>query len=204
MISTSRMAPSVICCGTSVASVPPRRRMSSPPGWPSCSGPWACRPRTARRISSSSWGSPAPGGVRWPSCTPDVIKARTFATLRQVHVRSSQQQPLLLIVENLHWLDPTSEAYLASLVEHLAGSPAPPGHDLSPRVPPALAGQVVCHAAHPPTPDAGGESDPGGRPVAARPAGGGPGVADPHAGAGESVVSGRADPGRPGARGLGA
>ena len=55
--------------------------------------------------------------------TPDVIKARTFATLRQVHLCSSQQQPLLLVVENLHWIDPTSEAYLASLVEQLAGVP---------------------------------------------------------------------------------
>ena len=55
--------------------------------------------------------------------TPEVIKERTFATLRQVHLRSSQQQPLLLVVENLHWMDPTSEAYLASLVEQLAGVP---------------------------------------------------------------------------------
>ena len=55
--------------------------------------------------------------------TPEVIKERTFATLRQVHLRSSQQQPLLLMVENLHWIDPTSEAYLASLVEQLAGAP---------------------------------------------------------------------------------
>jgi tetratricopeptide (TPR) repeat protein len=55
--------------------------------------------------------------------TPDVIKERTFATLRQVHLRSSQQQPLLMVVENLHWIDPTSEAYLASLVEQLAGMP---------------------------------------------------------------------------------
>jgi DNA-binding winged helix-turn-helix (wHTH) protein/class 3 adenylate cyclase/tetratricopeptide (TPR) repeat protein len=54
---------------------------------------------------------------------PDVIKERTFATLRQVHLRSSQQQPLLLVVENLHWIDPTSEAYLASLVAQLAGVP---------------------------------------------------------------------------------
>jgi DNA-binding winged helix-turn-helix (wHTH) protein/class 3 adenylate cyclase/tetratricopeptide (TPR) repeat protein len=54
---------------------------------------------------------------------PDVIKARTFATLRRLHLRSSQQQPLLLVVENLHWIDPTSEAYLTSLVEHLAGVP---------------------------------------------------------------------------------
>jgi tetratricopeptide (TPR) repeat protein len=54
---------------------------------------------------------------------PEVIKERTFATLRQVHLRSSQQQPLCLAVENLHWMDPTSEAYLAALTEHLAGVP---------------------------------------------------------------------------------
>jgi len=55
--------------------------------------------------------------------TPEVIKERTFATLWQLHLRSSQEQRLLLVVENLHWIDPTSEAYLASLVEHLAGVP---------------------------------------------------------------------------------
>jgi class 3 adenylate cyclase/tetratricopeptide (TPR) repeat protein len=55
--------------------------------------------------------------------TPEAIKERTFAMLRHVHLRTSQQQPLLLVVENLHWIDPTSEAYLASLVEQLAGVP---------------------------------------------------------------------------------
>jgi class 3 adenylate cyclase/tetratricopeptide (TPR) repeat protein len=67
-------------------------------------------------------GSPT-ATTRLAQGTPDVIKARTFATLRHVHLRSSQQHPLLLVVENLHWIDPTSEAYLASLVEHLAGHP---------------------------------------------------------------------------------
>jgi DNA-binding winged helix-turn-helix (wHTH) protein/tetratricopeptide (TPR) repeat protein len=55
--------------------------------------------------------------------SPEAIKARTFATLQQVHLRSSQQQPLILVVEDLHWIDLTSEAYLAALVEHLAGFP---------------------------------------------------------------------------------
>ena len=143
-------------------------------------------------------------GERQAALTPEALKARLFATLRQVHLRSSQQQPLCLIVENLHWLD----SDVGSLPGLAGGAPrrepAPPGHDLSPRVPPALAGQIVCHAAHRAPPDRGRESAPGGRPVAARPAGGGPGGADTHAGAGESVVSGRADPGCPGAGGLGA
>jgi DNA-binding winged helix-turn-helix (wHTH) protein/class 3 adenylate cyclase/tetratricopeptide (TPR) repeat protein len=67
-------------------------------------------------------GSPATVEIL-AQLTPEVIKERTFATLRQVHLRSSQQRPLLLVVENLHWIDPTSEAYLASLVEQLAGAP---------------------------------------------------------------------------------
>jgi predicted ATPase len=33
--------------------------------------------------------------------------------------QASQRQPLLLAVENLHWIDPTSEEWLASLVERL-------------------------------------------------------------------------------------
>jgi DNA-binding winged helix-turn-helix (wHTH) protein/class 3 adenylate cyclase/tetratricopeptide (TPR) repeat protein len=55
--------------------------------------------------------------------TPEAIKERTFAALCQFHLRSSQQRPLLLVVENLHWIDPTSEAYLASLVDRLIGTP---------------------------------------------------------------------------------
>jgi predicted ATPase len=55
--------------------------------------------------------------------TPEAVKARTFATLRQMHLNSSQRQPLILIVEDLHWIDETSEEYLAALVESLAGAP---------------------------------------------------------------------------------
>jgi class 3 adenylate cyclase/DNA-binding winged helix-turn-helix (wHTH) protein/tetratricopeptide (TPR) repeat protein len=54
---------------------------------------------------------------------PEAVKARTFATLRQMHLNSSQRQPLILIVEDLHWIDKTSEEYLTALVESLAGAP---------------------------------------------------------------------------------
>jgi predicted ATPase/DNA-binding winged helix-turn-helix (wHTH) protein/class 3 adenylate cyclase len=50
---------------------------------------------------------------------PQERKARTFALLRHIIRHASQRQPLLLAVENLHWIDPTSEAWLASLVERL-------------------------------------------------------------------------------------
>jgi len=50
---------------------------------------------------------------------PPMRKARTFALLWHVIRHASRRQPLMLAVENLHWIDPTSEAWLASLVERL-------------------------------------------------------------------------------------
>jgi class 3 adenylate cyclase/DNA-binding winged helix-turn-helix (wHTH) protein/tetratricopeptide (TPR) repeat protein len=54
---------------------------------------------------------------------PPMRKARTFALLGQVIRHASQRQPLMLAVENLHWIDPTSEEWLASLVERLGDVP---------------------------------------------------------------------------------
>ena len=55
--------------------------------------------------------------------SPEMRKARTFALLRHLLRHASQRQPLLLAVENLHWSDPTSEEWLASLVEQLGDMP---------------------------------------------------------------------------------
>jgi class 3 adenylate cyclase/DNA-binding winged helix-turn-helix (wHTH) protein/tetratricopeptide (TPR) repeat protein len=54
---------------------------------------------------------------------PPERKTRTFAVLRHIVRHASQRQPLLLAVENLHWVDPTSEEWLASLVERLGDIP---------------------------------------------------------------------------------
>jgi len=53
----------------------------------------------------------------------EALKVRTFETLQQMLLNQSWQQPLVLAVENLHWIDPTSEAFLVSLVERLAVVP---------------------------------------------------------------------------------
>jgi tetratricopeptide (TPR) repeat protein len=60
--------------------------------------------------------------VQVAGSSPDALKAHTFATLRQLWLTSSQQHPLILAVEDLHWIDPTSEEFLASLVEGLPGA----------------------------------------------------------------------------------
>jgi tetratricopeptide (TPR) repeat protein len=50
----------------------------------------------------------------------EVIMTRTFETLRQMTLLAARSRPVLLVVEDLHWIDQTSESYLGSLVESLA------------------------------------------------------------------------------------
>ena len=54
--------------------------------------------------------------------TPEAIRTRTFETLKQMSLNGSQQRPLIFEIEDLHWVDQTSEAYLASLVDSLPGA----------------------------------------------------------------------------------
>jgi predicted ATPase len=83
--------------------------------------------------------------------SPQERKVRTFALLRHLVLHDSQRQPLVLAVENLHWVDPTSEAWLTALVEHLAGAAVlllvthRPGYQ-----PPWLAHSVATQMALPP------------------------------------------------------
>jgi class 3 adenylate cyclase/tetratricopeptide (TPR) repeat protein len=50
---------------------------------------------------------------------PTQRRQRTFAALKRVLLRQSQEQPLLLVVEDLHWLDTETQTLLESLVESL-------------------------------------------------------------------------------------
>jgi predicted ATPase len=54
--------------------------------------------------------------------TPEAVRTRTFDTLKQMSLNGSQQGPLIVEIEDLHWIDQTSEAYLASLVDSLPGA----------------------------------------------------------------------------------
>jgi len=49
------------------------------------------------------------------------LKERTFGVLRDVLLRASESAPLILIVENLHWIDTASEEVLAYLAGGLPG-----------------------------------------------------------------------------------
>jgi class 3 adenylate cyclase/tetratricopeptide (TPR) repeat protein len=54
--------------------------------------------------------------------TPEAVQSRIFATLTQMSLHGSQRRPLVFAIEDVHWIDNTSAAYLASLVENLAGA----------------------------------------------------------------------------------
>jgi class 3 adenylate cyclase/tetratricopeptide (TPR) repeat protein len=53
---------------------------------------------------------------------PQVIHNRTFATLRRVLFRASELRPVILEIEDLHWMDATSEEFVNELVERLPGA----------------------------------------------------------------------------------
>jgi class 3 adenylate cyclase len=55
--------------------------------------------------------------------SPETLKAKTFEALRQIWLHRGQQHPLVLVVEDLHWIDPSSEAFLTRLVDGIAGAP---------------------------------------------------------------------------------
>jgi class 3 adenylate cyclase/predicted ATPase len=54
--------------------------------------------------------------------SPQTIRTRTISLLVQLALQGARQRPLVLEVENLHWLDPSSEEVLTALVECLASA----------------------------------------------------------------------------------
>src|SRR5262249_44385956 len=50
---------------------------------------------------------------------PPQRRQRTLAALKRVLLRESQVQPVLLVFEDLHWLDTETQALLDSLVDSL-------------------------------------------------------------------------------------
>lgn len=53
---------------------------------------------------------------------PQIVHRRTFAALRRVLFRASELRPVILEIEDLHWVDATSEEFLGRLVEALASA----------------------------------------------------------------------------------
>lgn len=56
---------------------------------------------------------------QWQALEPLQRRQRTLAACTRLWLRESQVQPVLLVVENLHWIDTATQAFLDSLVESL-------------------------------------------------------------------------------------
>src|SRR2546429_6171380 len=57
------------------------------------------------------------------SSSLEAIRVGPFVTLRRTCLNLARQQPLVLAIENLQWIDRTSDEFLASLVDALARAP---------------------------------------------------------------------------------
>jgi tetratricopeptide (TPR) repeat protein len=58
----------------------------------------------------------------WQALDPAQRRRRTLDAVKRLLLRESREQPLLLIVEDLHWIDSASQAFLDSLVESLGSA----------------------------------------------------------------------------------
>jgi predicted ATPase len=55
----------------------------------------------------------------WQALDPAQRRQRTLEAIKQLLLRESQVQPLLLVFENLHWIDAETQAILDSLIDSL-------------------------------------------------------------------------------------
>src|SRR5205823_13409037 len=55
----------------------------------------------------------------WQALDPPQRRQRLLDAVKRLLLQASQAQPLLVIVENLHWIDTETQACLDSLVESL-------------------------------------------------------------------------------------
>ena len=92
----------------------------------------------------------------WQTLDPPQRRQRTLDAVKRLRLREAQVQPLLLVVEDLHWVDSETQALLDSLVESLPTARLLPPGRLPSRVSARLGQQDRLHAA-PARPVAAGE-----------------------------------------------
>ena len=63
--------------------------------------------------------TPTSGQAAWAALDPAQRRCQTLDAARRLLLRESQQQPLLLVVEDLHWIDSETQVFLDELVEIL-------------------------------------------------------------------------------------
>src|SRR4029450_12816447 len=58
----------------------------------------------------------------WPALDPPQRRPRTLGGVKRLLLRESQVQPLLVVFEDLHWIDGETQALLDRLVDSLGSA----------------------------------------------------------------------------------
>ena len=83
---------------------------------------------------------------RWAALDPPQRRQRTLDALKRLLLRESQVQPLLVVFEDLHWIDCRDAGVARQPGREPADGPAPAPGQLPPRVPARLGQQDLLHA----------------------------------------------------------
>src|SRR5262249_58245968 len=78
-------------------------------------------PDAALPVLLSLLGAPVVAAA-WERLDPSRRRQRTLKSVRHLLLRESLAQPLLLVFEDLHWIDGETQALLDSLVDSLPAS----------------------------------------------------------------------------------
>ena len=69
-----------------------------------------------------------PTGARYPvlDLAPQRLKERTLAALADRPIALAAKQPVLFVIEDAHWIDPSSEELISAMIDRVHGNaPAP-------------------------------------------------------------------------------
>jgi class 3 adenylate cyclase/tetratricopeptide (TPR) repeat protein len=62
------------------------------------------------------------GEPQWDSLEPKDKRLKTFEAIRNFFIRLSQDTPLIIVIDDLQWLDKTSEEFISYFIEWIANS----------------------------------------------------------------------------------
>jgi class 3 adenylate cyclase/tetratricopeptide (TPR) repeat protein len=61
-------------------------------------------------------------GVDTKTLSPEARKDRIIEAIKRISIKSSQIRPLIIAIEDLHWIDKSSEEYLKALLDSVSGA----------------------------------------------------------------------------------
>jgi len=114
------MGPSLSCSSSNSRLIPATGR-----GYPGQNPAGACfsqrRTGGGCTLCGHLLGVDTAGGLP-AGLAPEAVKHRSFEALRGLVSESASRRPLVLVIEDLHWVDPTTSEFLTFLLEHVAGA----------------------------------------------------------------------------------